>query len=163
MTTAGYVEVVPWSERTRLVMASLVLAGAGGTALLVARVPPVERSAAVLASVPAIAVLAGVAVVFRELRIVLDDETLTAGFGPFRRRVPLPAITRCEPLTYRWLDWGGWGIRWRPGGTLYNVPGDHGQAVQLTLANNRRFLFSSREPQAWCERLRTRYPAIQTI
>jgi hypothetical protein len=117
----------------------------------------------VLASVPAIAVLAGVAVVFKELRIVLGDETLTAGFGPFRRRVPLQAITRCEPLTYRWQDWGGWGIRWRPGGTLFNVPGDHGQAVQLTLANNRRFLFSSQEPQVWCERLRTGYPAIQTV
>src|SRR3954453_11301354 len=163
MTTAGYVEVVPWSERARLAMASLALAGVGGTALLVTRVPSDERTAAVLAAVPAIAVLAGVAVVFRELWIALDDETLTAGFGPFRRRVPLQAITRCEPLTYCWLDWGGWGIRWRPGGTLFNVPGDHGQAVQLTLANNRRLLFSSREPQAWCERLRTRYPAIQTI
>lgn len=163
MTTTSYVEVVPWSERGRLAMASLALAGFGGTALLVAREPPDERTAAVLASVPAIAVLAGVAVVFKELRIVLDDETLTAGFGPLRRRVPLEAINRCEPLAYRWLDWGGWGIRWRPGGTLYNVPGDHGQAVQLTLANNRRFLFSSREPQAWCERLRMRYPAIQTV
>lgn len=144
-------------------MASLALVGIGGTALLVTRVPPGERTAAALASVPAIAVLAGVAVVFKELRIVLDDETLTVGFGPFRRRVPLPAITRCEPLTYRWLDWGGWGIRWRPGGMLFNVPGDHGQAVQLTLANNRRILFSSREPRAWCERLRLRYPAIQTV
>jgi hypothetical protein len=162
MTTAGYVEVVPWSERTRLAMASFALAGVGGTALLVARVPPVERTAAVLAAVPAIAVLAGVAVVFKELRIVLDDEALTAGFGPLRRRVPLQAISRCEPLTYRWLDWGGWGIRWRPGGTLFNVPGDQGQAVQLTLANNRHFLFSSREPQAWCERLRMRYPAIHS-
>jgi hypothetical protein len=163
MTASGYVEVVPWSERTRVALAGFVLAGVGGTALLVARVPPGERTAVVLASVPGLAVLAGVTVVFRELRIALDDETLTAGFGPFRRRVPLHAITHCAPLTYRWLDWGGWGIRWRPGSALYNVPGDQGHAVQLTLANNRRFLFSSREPQAWCERLRMRYPAIQTV
>lgn len=162
MSGAGYVEVVPWSERTRLVMASLALVGVGGSALLVASVPPIERAAAMLATVPAITVLAAVAVIFKELRIELDDETLTVGFGPFRRRVPLQTITRCEPLTYRWLDWGGWGIRWRPGSTLYNVPGDHGQAVQLTLANNRRFLFSSREPQAWCERLLLRHPAIHT-
>jgi hypothetical protein len=144
-------------------MAGLALAGAGGTALLVAKAPPGERTAAALASLPGIAALAGVNAIFKELRIALDDETLTVGFGPFRRRVPLQAITRCEPLIYRWLDWAGWGIRWRPGGTLYNVPGDQGQAVQLTLANNRRFLFSSREPQAWCERLRMRNPAIQTV
>jgi hypothetical protein len=162
MTTARYVEIVPWSERARRAMTGLALAGVGGTSVVVARVPSDERTAAVLAAVPALVVVGGVAVLFKELRIALADESLSVGFGPLRRRVPLQAITRCEPLTYRWCDWGGWGIRWRPGGTLFNVPGDHGQAVQLTLANDRRVLFSSREPQAWCERLRLRTPAIQT-
>jgi hypothetical protein len=160
MTEATFVERVPWTGPSRFLLVAVALVCVGGAVAAVLGTPPRERPLALLFSVPGIAVVVAVAIVFKELRIALDGETLTTGFGPFRRRVPLRTIARCEPLTYRWLDYGGWGIRWRPGSTLYNVPGDQGQAVQLTLVNNKRFLFSSRESQEWCQRLRASNPGI---
>jgi hypothetical protein len=100
---------------------------------------------------------------FTTLRVVMDEQTLTVGFGPLRERVPLERITACRPTKYRWWDWGGWGIRlgWRA--KLYNVPGDRGSAVELTLADGRRLLFSSHDPDAVCRALRERRPQIWEV
>ena len=86
---------------------------------------------------------------FHRLRVTVDEARLTLGFGPIRRQVALDRIERARPVTYRALTWGGWGIRWRPGtGTLWNVPGDGGRAVELTLRDGRLLLFSSPDPDA---------------
>lgn len=102
-----------------------------------------------------------VAAVFTTLRVTIDSRTLTVGFGPFRERVSLEQITACEAITYRWMEWGGWGIRcgWRA--KLYNVPGDRGRAVQLTLANGRCLLFSSPDPTAVCRALWDHHPVVR--
>ena len=124
---------------------------------------------AILAILPLLGVVAlvmGIAVAFRRLRIVVDEAALTVGFGPFRERLPLARIVACEATTYRWLEYGGWGIRShlrqpRRGATLYNVLGDGGRAVQVTLDDGRRVLFSSRDPAAVCQALRARRPDRQ--
>lgn len=104
--------------------------------------------------------IAGIGAVFHRLRVTLGPDTLTIGFGPFRERLPLARIAACDPTTYRWLAYGGYGIRynfWRRA-KLYNVPGDGGRAVQVTLDDGRRVLFSARDPAAVCAVLRPRCP-----
>ena len=110
-------------------------------------------------------ILVGVAVAFRQLRIVVDDTTLSVGFGPFRERLPLTRIVACAPTTYRWLEYGGWGIRYnirhlRRRATLYNVMGDRGRAVEVVLDDGRRVLFSSGDPAAVCQAIRAHRPEI---
>jgi hypothetical protein len=105
-------------------------------------------------------VLGGVGAVFHRLRVTLDAEALTVGFGPFRERLPLARIAACAPTTYRWLAYGGYGIRYnfRRRSKLFNVPGDGGRAVQVTLDDGRRVHFSARDPAAVCAAIRARYP-----
>jgi hypothetical protein len=107
--------------------------------------------------------LTGITWTFTTLRVTIDEHALTVGFGPFRERVPLERVTACRPTTYRWWDWGGWGIRlgWRA--KLYNVPGDGGVAVELTFDDGRRLLFSSSDPAAVCQVLRDRRPEIWEV
>jgi hypothetical protein len=104
--------------------------------------------------------LAGIAVLFRRLRVTLGPAALVVGFGPLRDRVPLARIVRCAPVTYHWLAFGGWGIRynWAARAKLYNVAGDGGRAVRLTLDDGRHLLFSARDPAAVCAALRPHCP-----
>ena len=90
---------------------------------------------------------------FTRLRIVVDEEALTFGFGPFRERIPRAQIAECGVTQYRWQDWGGIGLRLRPWGRLYNVPGDGGWAVKVQLKNGQVRLISSRKPSAICRAL----------
>jgi hypothetical protein len=116
-----------------------------------------------------VALMVTTVVIFRELRIAIDETTLTVGFGPLVDRVPLTRIAACGPTTYRWVEYGGWGIRYNlrhPSrrAKLYNVMGDGGQAVELLLdGGRRRLLFSSRDPNTICQELRSRHRAIQPL
>jgi hypothetical protein len=93
---------------------------------------------------------AAIIVFFTQLRVSIADRMLTVGFRAFRERIPLEQITACAPITYRWIEWGGYGIRISRRGKMYNVPGDGGRAVQITLDNGRRIFFSSTDPDAAC-------------
>ncbi len=124
-----------------------------------------DRRLTLLMIVLLAALFAGSVVVFRRLRIVVDETVMTVGFGPFRERLPLVRIAACDATTYRWWEYGGWGIRHRysplrPWGRakLYNVLGDGGLAVRVALDDGRRVLFSSRDPAAVCRALRARRP-----
>jgi hypothetical protein len=97
-----------------------------------------------------IALCAAIAILFTRLTVAIDGQTLTVGFRAFRERIPLEQITACAPITYRWIEWGGYGIRINQRGKMYNVPGDGGRAVQITLVNGRRVFFSSTDPDAVC-------------
>jgi len=83
-------------------------------------------------------------VLFYKLRIKIDDETLSASFGPgiIRKKVRLAEIVRCEPIRSRW--WYGWGIHLTPYGWLYNVSGFY--AVAITLQDGRRFAIGTDDP-----------------
>jgi hypothetical protein len=66
-------------------------------------------------------------------------------FVPFHwsfQRIPFVEIRKCEARRYRpLLEYGGWGIRYGPGGKAYNVHGNQG--VQLELSNGKRLLIGS--------------------
>lgn len=121
---------------------------------------PESRPAAFFPIVFVVLLIGGIGMLFRRLRVTLDADTLTIGFGPFRDRLSVAHIVACTPTTYRWLAFGGFGIRynWRQRAKLYNVAGDGGRAIQLTLDDGRLLLFSSRDPDAVCAHLRLYCP-----
>jgi hypothetical protein len=98
----------------------------------------------------------GVLWIFRTLRICVDEQTLIVGFGPFKEHVPLDRVVACGSTTYRWIAWGGFGIRGRRRAKLYNVPGDQGRAVEVRLDDGKQVLFSSPDPAAVCRALHER-------
>jgi hypothetical protein len=83
-------------------------------------------------------------VLFYRLKIIIDDKTLCASFGPgiIRKKVGLAEIVRCEPIRIRW--WYGWGIHMTPFGWLYNVSGL--DAVAITLRDGRKFALGTDDP-----------------
>jgi hypothetical protein len=125
--------------------------------------PDHERLAVLISGLATTSFCVAITWIFLTLRITVDERTLIVGFGPFRERVPLERVAACGPATYRWLEWGGFGIRlgWR--GKLYNVPGDRGIAVQVNLTDGRRLLFSSPDPAAVCQAMRARRMEIAAL
>lgn len=96
-------------------------------------------------------VVAGVVCGFMwSLRLVTEvrDDGLYIRFAPLHRsfrRVPWSAIDSVEATRYRPLrEYGGWGIRWRPGAIAYNVSGSRG--VFLTRLDERDLLIGSQQP-----------------
>jgi hypothetical protein len=79
-----------------------------------------------------VSVVVGTALfVFSRFTVEVTDESLTASFGwgwP-RRTVRWEDVTAARPARNSW--WYGFGIRWFPGGTLWNVWGL--DAVELDL------------------------------
>jgi hypothetical protein len=85
---------------------------------------------------------------------------LRVGFPIFNKRIPLHDIDRVAPIQYGWFQWGGWGMRFRRGAVMYNVPGDKGRAVELTLRNGKRVLFSAEDPEAVVTAIRTQQALV---
>lgn len=102
--------------------------------------------ASVAAGIGLIAVLGAC---FARLQVRVDGREVRVSFGPIARTVPLEAIVSVEATTYSPLrEFGGWGIRLGRRGWMWNVMGDGGKAVALTLREGRALLCSSREPEA---------------
>ena len=97
---------------------------------------------------------------FRALEITIDDQQLTVGFPIHHERVPLDQILACRPITYRWWEFGGYGIRWGRRGKMFNVGGDGGHAVELRRSSRGALLFSSRNPAAVCAAIHARRPNV---
>jgi hypothetical protein len=83
-------------------------------------------------------------VLFYRLKITIEDETLSASFGPgiIRKTVRLAEIVGCDPIRTRW--WYGWGFHLTPRGWLYNVSGL--DAVAITLRDGRKLVFGTDDP-----------------
>jgi hypothetical protein len=97
---------------------------------------------------------------FSTLRIVVQGGTLTIGFRRLAESIPLQRITSCEPTTYHWLAWGGYGVRIHPHARMYNLPSDRGRVVRLTLDDGREVSFSSADPDAVCAAIHTGQSAL---
>ena len=93
---------------------------------------------------------------FRALELTIDDQQLTVGFPIYHARVPLDQISACQPIRYRWWEFGGYGIRWGRRGMMLNVGGDGGRAVELRRSGRGALLFSSRDPAAVCAAIHAR-------
>jgi hypothetical protein len=83
-------------------------------------------------------------ILFYQLTITIDDESLCVSFGIgiIRKRVPIAEIVACEPIRIRW--WYGWGIHLTPYGWLYNVSGLN--AVAIALRGARKFALGTDDP-----------------
>jgi hypothetical protein len=71
------------------------------------------------------------------------DVRVWFGIGLIRRRIALNRITSVRAVRSHWIF--GWGIRWIPGGWLWNVSGLGG--VELALVNGGRFRIGTDEPE----------------
>lgn len=73
---------------------------------------------------------------FASMTVTVTDRFIEArlGVGVLKRRIPLRQVRTYRQVRSPWYY--GWGIRFFPGGTLYNVSGT--TAVELLLDNGRR-------------------------
>jgi hypothetical protein len=92
----------------------------------------------------------GLAVLFLTMRMVTEVtvEGIQIRFFPLtRQKIEIHDIQRWEVRTYRPIrEYGGWGIRYGRKGKAFNVSGNRG--VQLELANGKRLLIGSQNPEA---------------
>lgn len=102
-------------------------------------------------------VLGAVAVVFARLRIEAGDDALRFRFGPFGPTLNAADIQSAEAAPYRWLAFGGWGIRFgRVSGhsvRAYSVPFLR-SGVLVEAAGGKRYYVSSRRPEALAAAIR---------
>lgn len=91
-----------------------------------------------------LAVVAVIAYALSSLTTRVTRETITVAFrwGWPRRVITRSQVERVEVVRNRW--WYGWGIRWVPGGTMYNVWGL--DAVHLGLIGTRDFRIGTDDP-----------------
>lgn len=91
---------------------------------------------------------------FGSLTVTIDGGELSASFGIglIRKTIPLSEVLSVGVVKNRWLI--GWGIRFFPGGTLYNVSGLH--AVELRMVNGRIYRIGTDQPHALEAALRAR-------
>lgn len=93
--------------------------------------------AGIFAVVATVTLVAVIVVIASIMRVTVDDEAVTVAFG---RGWPRKVIVRSDivslrPVRNHWIL--GWGIRWFPGGWMWNVWGL--DAVELELVSGRRF------------------------
>lgn len=92
---------------------------------------------------------AGIAVtglLFGWLTVIVDEQTVVArfGIGIMKRAWRLDEIARVEEVRNPW--WTGWGIRWLPGRTVYNISGF--RAVEFELRDGGTYRIGTAEPEA---------------
>lgn len=88
-------------------------------------------------------------VAFIRLDVEVRANHIFIAFGPvhlIRKRIHFSEIESVRGLTYRPLvEFGGWGIKWRPGRTAWTIRGC--QAVAVTLRNGKQVYVGSEHPQ----------------
>jgi hypothetical protein len=91
-----------------------------------------------------LAMLSVVMVLFSSLTVEVGEESLRLRFGPgpIGRRFELAAIREARTVRNPWYY--GWGIRWFPGGWLFNISGF--DAVEIVLRDGRIYRIGTDEP-----------------
>lgn len=92
----------------------------------------------------AVLVLLVTGAVFSSLNVQVDEEAVRIrfGLGLIRRTFLMSSIVSYAQVENPWSY--GWGIRYYPGGTLYNVAGKY--AVELALDSGKRVRIGTDEP-----------------
>lgn len=92
---------------------------------------------------------------FSCLNVEVRSDHLFIWFGPLRlirKRVRYGDIERVSAVTYRPIrEFGGWGIRWRPGKSAWSIRGN--RAVNVELRNGKLLYVGSRYPQRLAARI----------
>lgn len=123
-----------------------VAAGVIGAGLLLVGRFMVKGGPAAWAMIPVLAVAGAAAAMVSSLTVEIKDGILRSHFGAGlpARTVKIDDIESVEAVKNPWYY--GWGIRWTPHGTLYNVSGL--DAVEVRLRNGTRFRLGTDEPEA---------------
>jgi hypothetical protein len=81
---------------------------------------------------------------FASLTVTITENSIAAAFGPglIHKTIPLERIVSAHAVHNSWLC--GWGIRFIPGGTMFNVSGL--EAVELEYSNGGKFRIGTDEP-----------------
>jgi len=147
--------VLPYRETVRgsrllavIVLISAVATVAGGVAVAVdTNVPTAERVGVTSLMVIVAVVLVFVAAVFTRLRIEVNAARVRWSFGPFSDSVAVEQVAAARSEPYRWLRFGGWGIRygWGSTGRAYTVPFSR-RGVVIERRDGQRFYVSSNAP-----------------
>ena len=92
---------------------------------------------------------------FSCLNVEVRSDHLFIWFGPLRlirRRIRYSDVQRVSAITYRpFREFGGWGIRWRPGKSAWSIRGN--QAVNVELRNGKSVYVGSRFPRRLAGRI----------
>ncbi len=109
-------------------------------------VPALAAANLGLGSAIFLTVLALVMLLFSTLTVTVrqDEICLRFGIGIIRKRIPLDSVRLYRQVRNHWYY--GWGIRYIPGGMLWNVSGLH--AVELLLKSGKRLRIGTDEPEA---------------
>lgn len=105
-------------------LAALILGLGGASALATITVAPI-------ATVATLASLALLYILFAVLRVTVSEGALNIQLGLWGPTIPIDSIVTAEATTYGFTDFGGWGIRLSTKGTMYNMPGDGGNALKV--------------------------------
>jgi len=90
------------------------------------------------------------------LRIEVAPDALRYGWGPLGATRRWPDVLAAEVEPYRWLTYGGWGLRFASGKRrAYSVPGVRFGVVVRTRDGKRTHL-ASRQPEALGAAIRSR-------
>jgi hypothetical protein len=84
---------------------------------------------------------------FSRLTVTVDDVSVTAAFGYIdwpKREIRYDEIESAQKVRNKW--WYGYGVRWVPGGTMYNVQGN--DAVELTYTSGKKFRIGTNDVDA---------------
>ncbi|MFN3218533.1 MAG: hypothetical protein ACE367_18715 [Acidimicrobiales bacterium] len=114
-------------------------------ALVAAFVAAVTGEPSMLASTAVLAAVAVIAFALSALTTMVTPDRITVAFrwGRPRRAIPVEQVVRAEVVRNHWLL--GWGIRWMPGATVFNVWGL--DAVRLELDGARDFRIGTDDPE----------------
>jgi hypothetical protein len=147
-TVRDYSEEVPASRWLRWLLYASVAAVAGGMILVWrdGNVTSIEQALALLVLVGTGAVMLAVSRWLLVLRIRVSDGAVEFRYGRFGRRIPAAEIEAVEVEPYRWVSYGGWGIRFSTGGRrAYSVPFMN-TGVRIAVRDGKRYYVSSAAP-----------------
>ncbi len=71
-------------------------------------------------------------ILFAVIRVTVTTRNVHVQMGPFGPKIAIEDIESVESAAYDWKEYGGWGIRYKPGhGMAYNMMGDGGEGVKI--------------------------------
>ena len=140
-----YREDVRASDAMRVIVWAAVVALLAG-AVLTAIAADSGRWIGVLSLLVTAGALALAGWWFLVLRVAVTPAEVSFRFGPFTKRMAPGDIERIAVTPYRWVSYGGWGLRMARGRRrAYTVPFLR-TGVELTAADGRTYYVSSRNP-----------------
>jgi hypothetical protein len=92
---------------------------------------------------------------FMKLHVKVASQVIHVRFFPFlKKQLMLKNIVSSHARQYKPIkEFGGWGVRWGPGGRAYNVSGDWG--VQFDFIDGRKLMIGSQRAEEFAAAIET--------